>query len=293
MDSHIRSFSAPDEVIELPTVRSEIVVKGGLTVSHDIQQPGWRWSTHIRPIVGTEWCQVRHIGVVLRGRMQVLLEDGTEFTAGPLDVIDIPAGHDAWTIGDEPVETISWTGAKGWLAPLESMSDRILATIVFTDIVDSTTRATRIGDRAWADLMAVHEARTRDVLGRYRGREVKMTGDGVLAVFDGAGRAIRCALALRDAGSDLGVVIRAAVHTGEVDVAGTDIRGLAIHEASRMLGVAAAGGVVISAATAALAGDLGLDLEDLGEHELRGLSGRRRLFAVRRESGSGGQPGDR
>ncbi|MDH4141535.1 MAG: hypothetical protein OEV61_02900, partial [Chloroflexota bacterium] len=74
---HVRSFSSPDDLIEIDTVRSEMLTMGGMTVSHDIQQPGWRWSTHIKPIVGTEWCQVRHIGVVLRGRIGFLLEDGT------------------------------------------------------------------------------------------------------------------------------------------------------------------------------------------------------------------------
>ena len=95
MERYVRSFSSPDEVIEIEKVRSEIITKGGMTASHDVQQPGWRWSTHVRPLVGTEWCQVRHIGVVLRGRIHYLLEDGSEFDAGPLDLMDIPPGHDA------------------------------------------------------------------------------------------------------------------------------------------------------------------------------------------------------
>ena len=78
MDRYVRAFSSPDELIELDTVRSAMITKGGLTVSHDIQQPGWRWSTHVRPIVGTEWCQVHHIGVILGGHVHFLLEDGTE-----------------------------------------------------------------------------------------------------------------------------------------------------------------------------------------------------------------------
>jgi hypothetical protein len=164
MDDHeqryVRSFSDPDDLIEIDTVRSEMITVGGLTVSHDIQQPGWRWSTHIRPVVGTEWCQVRHIGVVLRGRIGYLLEDGTEFEAGPLDLMDIPAGHDAWVIGDEELETIAWAGARGWLAPLESLSERILATVLFTDIVDSTGAAQRLGDRAWAESLANFEGRS-------------------------------------------------------------------------------------------------------------------------------------
>jgi class 3 adenylate cyclase len=213
--------------------------------------------------------------------MRVLLQDGTEFEVGPMSLMDIPAGHDAWVVGDEAVETIAWTGAKGWLAPLESLTDRVLATLVLTDVVDSTGTARRLGDRAFADLMTTHESRTRDALARFRGREVKMTGDGVLAMFDGAARALRCAVALRDGAEDLGLEIRAAVHTGEVELAGTDIRGVAIHETSRMLGIAGGGEILVSAPTAALTADLGLAMEDRGPHQLRGIEGSRRIYALR------------
>ena len=173
-------------MIRLDTVTSEQVVIGGLTVSRDTQFPGWRWSTHVRPLVGTEWCEVRHVGLMLSGRQAVLLRDGTEFTMEPGDVMDLPSWHDAWVVGDEPVVTIGWTGAKTWLGPLETLSDRVLATIVITDIVDSTNIALGIGDRAWSDRMAALESRTRDLIGQYHGRLVKFTGDGTLATFDGA-----------------------------------------------------------------------------------------------------------
>jgi hypothetical protein len=126
MERYVRSFTNPDEVIEIETVRSEMISRDGMTVSHDIQRPGWRWSTHIRPIVGGEWCQVHHLGVMLRGRMGFRMEDGTEFHASGLTLLDVPPGHDAWVVGDEPVESISWSGVRGWLAPLESLSERIL-----------------------------------------------------------------------------------------------------------------------------------------------------------------------
>jgi class 3 adenylate cyclase len=280
MERYVRSFSAPDEVVEIETVRSEMITKGGMTVSHDIQQPGWRWSVHIKPLVGTEWCQVRHIGVVLRGRIGYLLEDGTEFEAGPLDLMDIPPGHDAWVIGDEPLETIAWTGARGWIAPLETLAERVLATVLFTDIVDSTGAALRLGDRAWADTLTSHEVRTRETVERFRGKVIKTTGDGILATFDGAARAVRCAVALRDTAGDLGIRIRAAVHTGEIEWTGSDIRGVAIHEASRVLGIADADEILVSAVTAGLAGDAGIAFEDRGEHDLRGLTGSRRIYAV-------------
>jgi class 3 adenylate cyclase len=280
MDRYVKYFSSPDELIELETVRSEMVTRGGLTVAHDIHQPGWRWSTHIKPIVRTESCLMHHVGVILRGRVGFQLDDGTRFEAGPMSLLDIPPGHDAWVEGDEALELITWTGARGFLAPLESFHERVLATLVFTDMVDSTATALRLGDRAWGDLLANHEARTREILARFRGRLVKLTGDGILATFDGAARALRAAIALREAATDLDITLRLAVHTGEVEVAGDDILGVAVHEASRMLGLAGAGEILVSAATASLAEDSGVRLEDRGEHELRGIPGPRRLHAA-------------
>lgn len=280
MSRHVQRFAEPDELIELETVRSEMITRAGLTVSHDIQQPGWRWSTHIRPLVKTEWCEVRHIGVLLRGRLHLLLEDGTEFDVEPVSLMDIPAGHDAWVVGDEPVETIAWTGVKEWLRPLDTMAERVLATLVFTDLVDSTATAARLGRGPWGELLATHERQGRDTIARFRGRTVKTTGDGLLATFDGAARAVRCAAALRDAAVGLGLEMRIAVHTGEVDLVEDDIRGIAIHEASRMLGLAGSSQILVSATTAGLIRDAGIALEDRGEHELRGIDGRRQLYAV-------------
>lgn len=280
MDRYVRSFSSPDERIELEALRSELVSLGGLTVSHDVYEPGWRWSDHVKPVVGTELCEVPHTLVILRGRFGIRLRDGTTFEAGALSLVDIPAGHDAWVLGDEPTEIITWSGAKGFLAPLESLNERILSTIVFTDIVDSTGTALRLGDRLWSDVLATHEARTREVLGRFRGQEVKMTGDGVLAIFDGAARAVRCAVALREMAADTGISLRAAVHTGEIESVGGDVRGLAVHEAARMLGLATAQEILVSATTASLASEAGVRYEDAGEHELRGIEGARRLFRV-------------
>lgn len=276
----VRSFNEPDELIELETVRSAQVTIGGLTVSYDTQQPGWRWSTHVKPVVGTEWCEVRHVGMMLSGRQRILLRDGSEFMLEPLDVMDLPAGHDAWVVGDEPVVTLAWTGARDWLAPLASLNERVLATVVIVDVVDSTGLATRIGDRAWGDLFASYVARAADLLPRYRGRLIKTTGDGLLATFDGAARALRCAVALRDVAADLDLQVRAAVHTGEVEFTENDIRGVSIHEASRMMSLAAGGEVLVSATTVALAGDAGVPIEDRGEHELRGLPGSHRLYAI-------------
>lgn len=280
MDRYVQPFAEPDELIELDTVRSEMITRGGTTVSHDIQQPGWRWSTHIRPLVKTDWCTVRHIGVVVRGQMHFLLEDGMEFDVGAMSLMDVPAGHDAWVVGDEPVETIAWSGVKEWLKPLDTLSERVLATLVFTDLVDSTTMAARLGRGAWGELLANHEQQSRDIVARFRGRTIKTTGDGILAMFDGAARAVRCSVALRDAATGIGLEMRSAVHTAEVDVVEDDIRGIAIHEASRMLALAGASQVLVSATTAALIRDVEVALEDLGERELRGIDAPRRIYAV-------------
>jgi class 3 adenylate cyclase len=280
LDHYVRSFAEPDELIELDTVRSEMITRAGVTVSHDTQRPGWRWSTHIRPLVKTEWCEVRHLGVLVRGRLGVLLQDGTEFEVGPMSLMDIPARHDAWVVGDEPVETIAWTRVKDWLRPLDTLGERVLVTLVFTDLVASTAAAARLGRGAWGELLASHERHSRDIVTRFRGRTVKSMGDGILASFDGAARALRCAIALRDAAAELGLEMRAAVHTGEVDVADDDIRGIAINEASRMLALGGAGQILVSSSTAGLVGDAGIALMDMGVRQLRGIETPRQLFEV-------------
>jgi len=277
---HVRSFEAPDEVIDLGKVRSEMVNSGGLTVSRDFYQPGWRWSIHVKPVVGTDSCEIRHMGFLITGRMHVVLDGGEEFDIAAGDLFEIPAGHDAWVVGDETAVAITWTGARDWLGPLEALNDRVLATIVLTDVVDSTGFAKRVGDRAWSSVVAGHESRMREEINRFRGREIKMTGDGVLAIFDGAARAIRCAASLLSAAIGFDLVLRAAVHTGEIEVSDVDIHGVAIHEVSRIMGVAQPGEVLVSETTAALARDAGVNLVDRGTFELRGLEGSRRLYAL-------------
>jgi class 3 adenylate cyclase len=137
-----------------------------------------------------------------------------------------------------------------------------------------------MGDQSWGDVLANHQARTRDVVEHHHGRVVDFAGDGVLAMFDGAARAIRCAVGLVSDAAELGLAIHGAVHTGEIEVAETSIRGVSIHEASRIMGLAGAGEILVSDITASLARDAGLAFEDRGERELRGLAGARRLFAV-------------
>ena len=160
-------------------------------------------------------------------------------------------------------------------------SERELATILFTDLVGSTEKAAAVGDAAWTSLLAAHDAAIRDALARYGGVEVDSAGDGFLALFDGPANGIRCALAIRDVVRELGLEIRAGIHTGEVErTLGQKPRGIAIHVGARVLGLAEPGDVLVSATTHDLVTGSGLSFEDCGEHELKGIDGRRRVFAV-------------
>jgi class 3 adenylate cyclase len=162
-----------------------------------------------------------------------------------------------------------------------TVSDRALAAILFTDIVGSTERASEMGDSAWRNLLATHEALTRTLVDQHKGRLVKMTGDGALAVFDGPGRAIRSALSLREALQTVGLEIRAGLHTGEVEVMGEDIAGIGVHIAARVLDAAPPGEVFVSAAVPMLVAGAGFEFAERGEHQLKGVPGSWNLFAVK------------
>jgi class 3 adenylate cyclase len=159
--------------------------------------------------------------------------------------------------------------------------DRVLATVLFTDIVGSTERASSIGDRAWHDLLDRHDAVVREELQRHRGREVKTTGDGVLATFDGPARAIRCARAIVQAVGAIGIEVRAGLHTGEIEVRGEDVGGIAVHTGQRVAAAAGPGEVLVSRTVVDLVAGSGLEFEDRGEHTLKGVAGEWRLFAVK------------
>jgi class 3 adenylate cyclase len=159
---------------------------------------------------------------------------------------------------------------------------RVLATVLFTDVVGSTEHATRLGDRRWRDLLATHDALVRSELERFRGREVKLTGDGFLATFDGPGRAARCASAIRDSIGTVGIDVRAGLHTGELELRGDDVAGIAVHLAQRISSVAHPGEVLVSRTVVDLVAGSGIAFEDRGEHVLKGVPGAWRLFSVTR-----------
>jgi class 3 adenylate cyclase len=162
----------------------------------------------------------------------------------------------------------------------EVAEDRVLATVLFTDIVDSTRRAADMGDRDWRALLDAHDAVVRAQLNRFRGREVNRTGDGFLAMFDGPQRPIRCAMAIRDAVQALGIEVRAGLHTGECEMRGDDIGGIGVHIGARVSALAGPNDVLVSSTLRDLVIGSGLEFEDRGAHALKGVPGEWRLFAV-------------
>ncbi|HTG46913.1 MAG TPA: adenylate/guanylate cyclase domain-containing protein [Actinomycetota bacterium] len=158
--------------------------------------------------------------------------------------------------------------------------DRVLATVMYTDIVDSTARAASLGDARWQDIRAQHDAIVRSQISRYRGREIKSMGDGFLVTFDGPARAVRCATTIADAVPPLGIEIRAGLHTGEIALEGADVAGLGVVIGARVGALAGASEVLVSQTVKDLVAGSGLTFEDAGEHELKGVPDRWRLYRV-------------
>jgi DNA-binding NarL/FixJ family response regulator len=159
-------------------------------------------------------------------------------------------------------------------------TNRVLATVMFSDIVSSTERVAQIGDRRWRDVLDRHDALIREELRRHGGREIKTTGDGFLALFDGPARAIRCAVEIRDALHAEGVEVRIGLHSGEVELRGNDVGGIAVHLGARIAATAAPSEVVVSSTVKDLVAGSGIGFADRGERELKGVPDRWRLFAV-------------
>ena len=282
-----KSFAAPDELRPIPKGRAAIVSLDEASVARSEFSPGWRWSTDLAPIMGTPSCQVHHLGHAVSGVLHVRMDDGEALDIPPDSIYEIPPGHDAWVVGEEPWLTVEWTSAHIVGVGPDDAGERVLATVLFTDIVDSTATLERIGDRAWQELLRLHNTRIRDDLNAYRGREVKTTGDGFLAVFDGATRAVRCAAAMTRSAEELGLAIRVGIHTGEIAFVGGDVRGVAVHAAARVMALAGPNEVLVTSTTSELLDGSDVVLEDAGVHELKGLSGSRQIFRLVTEAGPG------
>ena len=277
-----KGFDKPDEVRRLPNTSVEIVMLDEIAVSHFVFQPGWVWKDHVGPTAKTETCQHRHVGYTISGSLGVTMADGTTLTIRPGDAYEIPPGHLAWVEGDVPWESVEFTSGHSFAKSPDDLGERVLATIVFSDICDSTATLQRVGDAEWTRIVREHNARIRTVIDRFRGREIQTLGDGFLALFDGAGKAVLAAAAMDPAVADLGIHVRAGLHTGEVAVVGGQARGVAVHAAARIAALAGPGEVLASGTTQDLLDGSGLAFEFRGAHEMKGLTGARPIYALTR-----------
>jgi class 3 adenylate cyclase len=212
------------------------------------------------------------INPVAGGRLMAELIPGARFVELPGDEHHPWLGDSATLLGE--LEEFLTGERRG------PASDRVLATLLFTDIVRSTQTAAQLGDREWNVLLETHRDVVRSELQRARGREIGTTGDGFLALFDGPARAVRCALAIIDRLAAIGVSIRAGVHTSEVEVAGGDVAGLGVHVAARIMSLAEPGEVLVSAVVRDLALGSGIVFTDRGRHTLKGVPGEWGLLAA-------------
>lgn len=276
----VRDLGEPEAVVSHPLGATYQVRLAQTVISRHVLQPGWSWEEHARPTVGTRSCELYHRGVVLSGRMGIRTDEGEELVIGPNQVFDLPPGHVTWVEGDEELVMVDWAGGAGFDPP-PGGGVRVLATILFTDIVDSTVRARDAGDASWKRTVAMHDDVVRSVLVGFGGREVETAGDSFLIVFDTAEGAIRCGLALVGALAAIQLPIRVGIHSGEVAVSGNHVRGLAVHTAARIVDQAGAGEILVSGTTRDLAeGATGLTFESRGRHRLKGLEREHELFAA-------------
>jgi pimeloyl-ACP methyl ester carboxylesterase/class 3 adenylate cyclase len=257
---HERLGASPGAAMALMRMNSEIDVR------------------HVLPTIHVPTLVLHRTGDVTvnveAGRYQGAQIPGAKYVELP-GVDHIPFVGDSDSVLDE-IEAFL-TGVRS--AP---EADRVLATVLFTDIVGSTELASRFGDRRWRDLLEAHHGLVRRELARFRGREVDTAGDGFLATFDGPARAIRCAGAISDAVRPLGIKVRAGVHTGECEVIGEKVGGIAVHTGARVASIAGPDEVWISSTVKDLVAGSGLRFTDRGVHSLKGIPGEWRLFALER-----------
>jgi class 3 adenylate cyclase len=275
-----RSFTQPEETRRFPHGALRIIMLDEVVVGHYELEPGWKWSNDVKPIVGTPFCQHHHLGYALQGHLHVVLKDGTAYDVVAGDAYEIPPGHDAWVEGDQVYLGIEFSGSRTFAMPPDAIGGGVVATLLFTDIVGSTAVLARVGDAAWREMLLAHNVAMRAEIERYRGRELKTTGDGFLASFDSASRAVRCGQAMVAASRAGGLDVRIGCHTGEVELVHGDAHGVAVHAAARVMALAGAGQVFVSWTTRDLLAGSGISVETAGSHELKGLDGAREIFRV-------------
>jgi class 3 adenylate cyclase len=256
-----RQGASPSAVIAIMQMNSEIDAR------------------HILPTIRVPTMVLHRIGdqriTIDAGRYLSDHIPGARFVELPGDDHNFIAERDLTDrIADEIEEFL--TGSRSADAEI----DRVLATVMFTDIVDSTKRAAELGDRQWRALLDRHDETVRQQLGRFRGQEVKNLGDGFLATFDGPARAVRCAAAISEAVRPLGIAVRGGLHTGEIELKHNDVTGIAVHIAARVAAEAEAGETVVSSTVRDLVAGSGLRFEDRGTHTLKGLPEEVRLYRV-------------
>lgn len=255
---YLRAGASPGAAIALTKMNGEIDVRGVL--------PSIRVPTLVLHRTGDRAISVR------AGRSMAEAIPGAAFVELPGD------DHLPW-VGDSDrvlseIEAFL-TGVRGNVA-----ADRVLGTVLFTDIVGSTERAAEIGDLGWRDLLEAHNARVRREFERFDGREAKTTGDGFLATFDGPARAVRCANAITQTVREIGIEVRAGLHTGEIEFVDGEVHGIAVHIGARVAALAGAGEVLVSSTVKDLIAGSGLEFADRGEHVLKGVPGAWRVFAL-------------
>jgi class 3 adenylate cyclase len=276
----VRELDEPEAVVSHPLGATNQVRLAQTVVSRHVLQPGWSWEEHAQPSAGTPSCELYHRGVVLSGRMGIRTDEGDELVVGPNQVFDLPPGHVTWVEGEDELVMVDWAGGAGF-DPQSGGEARAMVTILFTDIVDSTARASDAGDDSWKRTVAMHDDVVRSVLPEFGGREIETAGDSFLVAFDNVERAIKCGLALVPALAAVDLPIRVGIHSGEVVMSPDDVRGLAVHAAARVVDEARGGEVLVSGTTRDLAeGATGLTFESRGRFSLKGLNREYELFSV-------------
>jgi class 3 adenylate cyclase len=275
-----RNLDQPDESRSFPKMTGQLVDVGSVVIGRAVLEPGWRWSIHVRPSAGTPSCHVHHVQLILAGRMALQMDDEdevVELVSG--DVADVPRGHDAWVVGDEPVVVFDLLGNVSEIG-LPAEHERVVTTILMSDIVSSTETAHRVGDASWKQLLADHDRIVRARIDRFGGREVNTTGDGFVATFPSAVAALRCAATIREAVAATGLEVRIGVHTGEVELLPSDVRGVAVHAAARIMALAEPSEILASSVTRGLAEGSGLRLTQRGVHRVKGFDNPLEVFRL-------------